>query len=49
MINFFAATVKHVGAEAGPVQNPAGFHNENIMNFKQQISIRGVKKIASKH
>ena len=49
VINFFAATVKHVGAEAGPVQNPAGFHNENIMNFKQQISIRGVKKIASKH
>ena len=35
MINFFAATVKHVGAEAGPVQNPAGFHNENIMNFKR--------------
>ena len=35
MINFFAATVKHVGDEAGPVQNPAGFHNENIMNFKR--------------
>ena len=35
MINFFAATVKHVGSEAGPVQNPAGFHNENIMNFKR--------------
>ena len=35
VINFFAATVKHVGAEAGPVQNPAGFHNENIMNFKR--------------
>ena len=35
MINFFAATVKHVGAEAGPVQNPAGFHNKNIMNFKR--------------
>ena len=35
MINFFAATEKHVGAEAGPVQNPAGFHDENITNFKR--------------
>ena len=35
MINFSAATEKHVGAEAGPVQNPAGFHNENITNFKR--------------
>ena len=35
MINFFAATEKHVGAEAGPVQNAAGFHNENITNFKR--------------
>ena len=49
MIDFFAATVKHVGAEAGPVQNPAGFHNDNIMKSSDQISIRGVKKIASKH
>ena len=35
MINFFAATVKHVGVEAGLVQNPAGFHNRNNMNFKR--------------
>ena len=35
MINFFAATEKHVGAEADPVQNAAGFHNENITNFKR--------------
>ena len=35
MVNFFAATEKHVGAEAGPVQNAAGFHNENITNFKR--------------
>ena len=35
MINFSTATEKHVGAEAGPVQNPAGFHNENITNFKR--------------
>ena len=35
MINFSAATEKHVGAEAGPVQNPAGLHNENIANFKR--------------
>ena len=27
--------MKHVGAEAGPVQNSAGFHNENIVNFKR--------------
>ena len=35
MIDFSTATEKHVGAEAGPVQNPAGFHNENITNFKR--------------
>ena len=35
LVNFSAATVKHVGAEAGPVQNPAGFHNENIVNFER--------------
>ena len=35
VINFSTATEKHVGAEAGPVQNPAGFHNENITNFKR--------------
>ena len=35
VINFFAATEKHVGTEAGPVQNTAGFHNENITNFKR--------------
>ena len=35
VINFSAATEKHVGAKAGQVQNPAGFHNENITNFKR--------------
>ena len=46
---FLCCYCETVGAEAGPVQNPAGFHNENIMKSSDQIWIRGVKKIASKH